>query len=115
MLEPAKKEPTSPMVSGAVCLVSGLLMSCWGPLSAYAQDKTAAGSLNPYFAFFLFALVRPRRIRPHFAHARAHCGLWLPQHWTVASCSHRSIAALAQMEASRESIQTGTRVLGYGE
>ena len=38
-----------------ICLVSGLLMGCWGPLSSYAQDKTSPGALNPYFAFVLFA------------------------------------------------------------
>ena len=74
---------SSPAASAAVCLVSGLLMSCWPPLSAYAQDKTgvnptrssqsstpfppfsrlltefccwaAVGTLNPYFAFMLFS------------------------------------------------------------
>eukprot|EP01051_Picozoa_sp_SAG22_P001031 SAG22_NODE_35_length_27276_cov_20.395849_19_plen_361_part_00 len=51
----ATPAPASPTVSAIVCLTSGILMSCWGPLSSYAQDKTASGALNPYFAFVLFA------------------------------------------------------------
>ena len=50
---PARTTP--PAVSAAVCLVSGVLMSCWAPLSAYAQDPSSKSSLSPFFAFLLFA------------------------------------------------------------
>ena len=51
----APPRTTSPAVSGAVCLVSGVLMSCWAPLSAYAQDTSSKSSLSPFFAFLLFS------------------------------------------------------------
>eukprot|EP01052_Picozoa_sp_SAG31_P049109 SAG31_NODE_10600_length_1118_cov_4.169774_2_plen_191_part_00 len=52
----AEEKAVGPLVAATVCLVAGVLMSGWGPLSAYAQDDTAVGALNPYSTFLLYCI-----------------------------------------------------------
>ena len=44
----------APLTAATVCLFAGVLMSGWGPLSAYAQDDSEPGALNPYSTFVLY-------------------------------------------------------------
>jgi len=53
-LPAAAPSKPSPLVAAAVCLIAGVLMGCWAPLSSYAMNDVDHDGLNPYSTFLLF-------------------------------------------------------------
>jgi glucose uptake protein len=98
-----------------VCLLAGVFMSCWAPLSAYSYDTDTAGALTPYGSFLCFAgatlvtsllyipVMLSRPLIGEKTTASAYCELsWADHSWGVMGGGVWSIGTLSNLIAGSE-------------